>query len=227
MFRRPNYYIKITIVAGTIGRLKSREAILIFKEMLKLRNIRGTMFNRTHIQKKALTIAVLLLCLLPKEGHLTQVGINYISLEDVIQRSEAVVEAVKTDSFIRQEKIIIHSDTVKYPPFIKIMYYYQVTGILYKQDSSLSIGKEISVENANSESNLRLHRMYYLEGIGKSPIHDRYRSDVDIDDVKKGKVILFLRKAEKNGSFKYTVDFAYERDSRKSKIVRMIGKIKN
>jgi hypothetical protein len=205
---------------------KSREADLILREILQLRALNGTMFNRPLIHIKVLFLGVFLVFFLPKEGHLTQVGIQYVSLEDVIQRSDAVVEVAKADSFITQEEIKIHRNVKKYPPYIKSLYHYRVTGNLYKEDTSLSIGKVIAVEDANFESDLRLHKLYYLEGIGKSPIHDRYRPGVDVYDVKKEKLILFLRKTEKNGLFKYTVDFAYEGYSHKRGIVRMIGELK-
>ena len=157
---------------------------------------------------------------------MTSVGINYVTLEDVVVHSDVIVEAVKADSFTTQQEIKIHRNTGKYPPYTKSLYHFRITGVIYSADTALCKDREITVEDAYAGSDLELHKMYYLKGIGRSPIHDRYRSKVDIDDIKNEKVILFLRKTGEGSNFKYTVDFSYEENSRKPEIVRLIGKIK-
>jgi hypothetical protein len=173
-----------------------------------------------------LILITIFFLLLPTISYTTTLGVDYIPLEDLISRANVIVEVIKKDPFAVQESIKIHSDTKKYPPYSHILHNYRITGILYTKDPSLSIGQELIVKEAYFSSNLKLHKMYYLEGIGKSPIHQRYQTKLDLFDLKNDKLILFLNTTEKKNMFTYAAEFSYEDYSKETEIKNIIAMVK-
>jgi hypothetical protein len=157
-----------------------------------------------------------------KEASVGQVHYENISLEQLISRSDYIFIARKLDPAYTTEEIKIHRDIKKYPPFKKIIYHFNVIDELLNKGEDSYKGKDIDVIPEDLETELKIHKLYYLEGIHKSPIYLNYESSADFS--KSTELIVFLRLSS-DGQFAFAAGGAYEAVSKKQEIVKKIQRL--
>ena len=132
------------------------------------------------IIKYHLLILILLITLVPGVLFMSQIDYEFISLECLIQSSDAILLVKKQDPF---EKIIELPLSEKYPHNYPLhrraLYQFTVLSVLYTIDT-LEIEADIIVHRANEDTDLEMDRLYYVEGIEESPIFIAYNSEVDL-----------------------------------------------
>ncbi len=168
-------------------------------------------------------ISFLITLLSPMEADLSQIHYRNITLEELVHRSRNIFHTKKMTPFSTVEKIDItpakgKKDDAEYPPFHKTTYHFKVIEVLRGKDRK---GKEIDVLPAHTNSSLMLHKKYYIEGIGKSPVYEMYNTIADFEG--SDELILFLYSS--GGIFEFSAEEAYESVSQKKKIMKMIKKV--
>jgi hypothetical protein len=121
---------------------------------------------------------------------MTQVFYRGISLHQVVLSAERILLVKRVEPYINLEKVPIHEDTEKYPPFTRIRYRFQVTGKLREPSGDSLVGKTVLVLPWTDGMDFGGHKSYYLDGIGESPIIDRYETKANLE--KDPEFILFI-----------------------------------
>jgi hypothetical protein len=164
------------------------------------------------------------------EAHLTQVHYQDVGLEEVVKGAGAVVVARWLEPKTAEEKIPIvpegqKPDDAKYPPYRRIKYRFEVVELFRAPASAttLKVKQTIEVDQANFSQQLNLHRRYYLENVGRSPLYSRYTPSADV--WKADKVILFLSLHKTGPALVY--DEAWEVVAKKSDVKKLVEKTKD
>lgn len=171
--------------------------------------------------RRRLALSLMLgLLLSPREAHLSQVHYESISLAQLIERSEMVLIVKMAKPGQRQIQIPIGKDKKgqEAPAFVRVQTRCEVQRALTAAGAEL-VGKTIEIDGANWQDTLSMHKVYYLEGMGISPIYERYhpaeRPDPQaLEEESKGApFIVFLRREvyEKKAGFAFVVEGAVER----------------
>ena len=170
----------------------------------------------------------------------SQVHYEETELRELIDRSELIVIARVLDPMHTILEVPITPrgrapDPEKHPPFRAVVSHFGLVEILYS-DRKVELPAKLSIVSPLVGSQFDLHRRYYLEGLSKSPIYQRYEAKGDPMRLEPGaEVILFLRhdsparssgvearlwkSLDKAGAgFVYVVDGAMERPSMKREI---------
>lgn len=168
-------------------------------------------------------IVIFLFIIIPGDVELSQIIYQDISLEEMIQTSSGIFHVKKIEPFRCVKKIDIdpvskNGDREKYPPYLKVTYYFIVLDVLMGPGDEK--GKTINVLRAHSDSSFRIHQDYYLKGISKSPEYGSYRSSADFE--KSDELIIFL--LVRGDDYELVIDGAYETVSLKNKIKKLIRK---
>jgi len=150
---------------------------------------------------------------------LSQIHYEDVSLKDLVSKAQFILVVEKTEPFLTTEEIPIHRNSEKYPPFKKYTYHFKATEELYNKSGISQIGKQINVLPGDLETDLTIHKLYYLEGIAKSPIYAKYNTRADF--FKADKLILFLRRYDEK-NLEIIADGAYEDLSKKNEIMDLI-----
>ncbi len=165
-------------------------------------------------------ILLILLCLIfSGEGHANRIWYNDLSLRELIKSSPYILVVEKRDPFITTKTKPIHWNILKYKPYKQKTYHYKINEVLYSQNGE-SLPSNIDVLPANSQKKLYIYKKYELEGIGKSPIYERYNTSSQFN--KENKLIVFLYKPDNN--FEFYCEEAYESFSKRSKILKIMKK---
>lgn len=173
--------------------------------------------------------------LLPREAYLSQVHYETISLKQVIERSELVLIVKLAKPNQRQIQVPIGKDKKGQdaPAFVRVLTRCEVQRALTAAGAEL-VGKTIEIDGANWQDTLAMHKIYYLEGIGESPIFDRYepadqstaaaRSAAQAAEPKDAPFIVFLRRESYEGKhgLAFVVEGATERVKNRAAIEELL-----
>lgn len=154
-----------------------------------------------------------------KEGHVSKIHYENISLEYLVNASSHIFVVKKRDPVITSEEVEIHKNVKKYRPFIKIVYHFKVIEDLIAGNKSVFNGDNISVLTANYDNKLEDYKTYMLERISLSPIYSQYETTADFG--KSDKLIVFLIPYDER-LFAFIFDGAYEDISKKGEILKLI-----
>jgi len=81
--------------------------------------------------------------------------------------------------------------------------------------------KKIQVIDANDVSRLDLHKMYYIEGMRKSPIYPTYKSSLMMGDLEKASdLIIFIDSYESR--YIFNCENSYERIDNLEMVINLI-----
>jgi hypothetical protein len=179
-----------------------------------------TVFRRT-------LSAVFVSLFLAQGGHVTQTFFEEVPLNDLVRRANVIVVVKKRTPFVTHETLPVlppRGQEIKreIPPFTKTTYHFTVLDVL-KSDQPIPEGPPLGVSPANEEENFDLHKMYYIDNIGKSPIYDRYSPSAGFDFEKADTLILFLYTGD-HQSFRFAVEGAREAPSKRKEIEDLIKK---
>jgi hypothetical protein len=178
------------------------------------------------IFRRALS-AVFVFLFLAQGGHVTRTFFEEVPLNDLVRHANVIVVVKKAEPFVTHETVPVLPPADKeikkeIPPFTKTTYRFTVLDVL-KSDAPIPKGHPLNVSPANEEDNFYLHKLYYIDNIGKSPIYDRYSPSAGFDFEKADTLILFLYTGD-HRSFRFAVEDAYEAPSRRKEIEDLIKK---
>lgn len=183
--------------------------------------------------RRRLALFVLLgLLLPPREAHLSQVHYQTLSLKQVIERSELVLIVKLAKPNQRQIQVPIGKDQKGQdaPAFVRVLTRCEVQRALTAAGAEL-VGKTIEIDGANWQDTLAMHKIYYLEGIGESPIFDRYepadqkaQPAPQAAEPKDAPFIVFLRRESYEGKsgLAFAVEGATERVKNRAAIEELL-----
>ena len=142
---------------------------------------------------------------------MSQVWYTEVDLDELVECSSTIL-AVEPMGFEHQVISIApdgKEDSGKYPPFIKTVYDFKVTGII-KNEFNRDIPDVISVPEADWEEELGQHKLYYLEDIDESPDYEAYTPS--INDIEKAGIVFLVENISDKGGieFGFSMSFAYE-----------------
>lgn len=165
---------------------------------------------------------VLLLGLAASAASANQVSYHGVPLESVLATSDVLV--VQSGPEPRTRKITVEIATAKKPkapPYVYVETRYVVDEVL-KGDKAL-VGKELWLKPANWGDGLELHKAYYLEGMGESPIYSRYSQRWKVAAGAKQR-ILFVQKPPGMSAYQESVQDGFEGIDGRAKILELLGK---
>jgi hypothetical protein len=186
--------------------------------------------------RRRLALLLLLgLLLPPREAHLSQVHYQPVSLKQVIERSDLVLIVKMAKPSQRQIPIPIGKDNKNQeaPAFVRVQTRCEVQRALTAAGAEL-VGKTIEIDGANWQDTLAMHKIYYLEGIGESPIYERYQPADPADaqareaEPKDAPFIVFLRREAQDGKtgFAFVVEGAVERLKNRAAIEELLRRLR-
>jgi len=150
---------------------------------------------------------------------MSQVHNRGITLKEMVRESHAILLVKQARPFRVEEKIPIHEDTIKYPPFLKVKFRFLVTEVIYNDCCDISAGKEITAVDQRTGTELHMHKVYHLEGSLKSPIFEHYETGADL--LKEKELILFVSHVGPDESH----FISYESVSKKQEVLDLIKKL--
>jgi len=177
--------------------------------------------------------------LAPGAGQANKVYNRSITLEDLVRGSTYILVVQKTKPFAKKITVDItpkgkKPNKKKYPPYVYTRHRFQVVEQLYPparvmkkraKDPNALVARKIWIEPAYADSNLHLHRLYHLKRTRKSPIREFYAvpliSKRPLPPAKG--TIVFVHQVKK-GVFRYVVNGATERLSRKKVVLQTLRK---
>lgn len=129
--------------------------------------------------------------LLPSlEAHTSQTFLEPVTLAEVVRGSDLVVVVEPATPPTRTITIDVTPagqapDPVRWPPFHRVKERFVVTEVLRDRlrpgvtmpegSPPVQPGVVVEVDSANADSDLWLHKAYYVDGMGESPIYSSYR----------------------------------------------------
>lgn len=158
--------------------------------------------------------------LLPQEGFAGQIHPRYISLEDLVRRSDLIVIARPESPFITEKMIPLAKGRKRAPPFRLVTCHFQVIETLIHGWGP--VPARIAVSAADWESDMEVAKQYYLKGISKHVVREYYESKTAPQDPGKQPVILFLYYRSESAEF--VAQGGYESVEMKRTVVRLISK---
>jgi hypothetical protein len=165
---------------------------------------------------------------------MTQIHPEYIDLAQIVEQAELIVVATPTDPPHRTEIVSIlppgsefegkndppYSDDAEfdpdvdgqgrldrnYPPFSRMWYGFAVSEVL-KGETSVA-GASIETRAADDGTHLGGHQLYYIQGIGESPICETYAPSArpGADDAR----ILFIYALRDGTGYEFVAEGAVE-----------------
>lgn len=153
-----------------------------------------------------------LLVLLAAAALAGRIHYDDADLKTAVRQAGAVVVAKPAEPPQRKVKIDItpkgkKPDAEKFPPYTRVLTRWEVVEVLQAEKrAGLAPKKVIEVDDADFSSQLDLHRRYYLEGVSKSPIYQRYAPRESKPD--EPRRILFLEQTD--GQWRFAMDGAAE-----------------
>lgn len=182
--------------------------------------------------RRRLILSVLLgVLLLPRGAHLSQIHYQIISLKELMERSEFVLVVKLAKPSQRQIQVPIGKDrrNQEAPAFVRVQTRCEVLRALAPAGTTGAelVGKTLEIDGANWQETLAMHKIYYLEGIGESPIYDRYEpadragAQTQEPEPKDAPFIVFLRREGKSG-FAFAAEGAVERLKNRAAIEELL-----
>ncbi len=182
------------------------------------------MEKKTIIKRSINIILFFFLFGISREGIVSQVILNSVSLDEVLNNSCCVVVAKKADPFIRTEQISTtppeDATGKKFPPFTKTSYRFVVLEALTSA-KDISPGRVIQVVSPSEQHHLVMHKAHYLGRPVPSVNIPSYQDHPDPD--RPDTLILFLSDTD-DSNFVFTVENAFESVSNKSEILSRLNK---
>lgn len=166
--------------------------------------------------------AWLVLLLAASAASANQTSFRGVPLESVLTTSDVLV--VQNGPEPRTRKITVEVATAKQPkapPYVYVETRYLVDEVL-KGDKAL-VGKELWVKPANWADGLELHKAYYLEGMGESPIYSRYTPRWKSAVGAKQRIV-FVQKPKGAAAYQEAVQDGFEGIDGRAKIIELLGK---
>lgn len=156
-----------------------------------------------------------------------------ISLDEVIKSSDVVAVVKRSQPPYIVKEVPIHEDRQKFPPFKQHISLFEIIDILHKSDNasgatfsdniSLLPGKVLKVLPAAYDTELNLHKRYYLDGAMKTAGINRYK-DYDDKLEKSKECIVFLRYNADEKMLEFTAFGSIEALKIKDKVVKYLKK---
>jgi hypothetical protein len=166
-----------------------------------------------------------------REAHMSGVGYDEITLNDLILRSDLIV-AVKT----LEPSVIIEDVPIgegSYPPFKKCVFPFEVVDIIYENKENTKewidsgghtaplVGKRIEVLMAFYDDEIDLQKKYEIEGSHKTKLLQSYKVFDQKLNKEKNKII-FLVCNKKEKMLQFAVAGSHEFLSKRIEVIRLI-----
>ncbi len=186
------------------------------------------------MNKPVVALTVLCALLGAIEAHTSQVMLQKVSLAELAAQSDVVVVAHAATPATVTHTIDItpagqQPHPQKWPPFVwtderwvidEVLYSGNRFGLVVPADAAhAKPGETIVVEGATTQSSLYLHRAYYVDGMGESPIYDSYNAKGTTASSSR---ILFLRR--QGTGFAQTLTGAVEWVEHRAEVVAALQK---
>lgn len=171
--------------------------------------------------KKALLL--FLLFMIPSKGFMSQVFYQKKNLQDIIFEADFIITVKKSNPEKIIEKISIHSDEKKYPPYSRTILYYDKMEVLWEKEKTQETKGKIKVLHAKDDFYFSLHKEYYLQGLSVSFRENIYESKLDS---KTQKFILFLKK-NTQGNWEFVCQGSIESIEKKEEVLKLIHSLKS
>jgi hypothetical protein len=188
--------------------------------------------NRASIHRSTRFAIAIALAALPAAAPANQVHFRTVKLEEVIARATHVLVVKRAKPPTLTERIEItpagkKSDPARYPPYTRTVSRYLVVRALRRPAGEKLPTKPIEVVGANDESELDLHRRYYVEKVSKSPIYDSYESKTSAKVGSAPETIVFLHLTRaKPPRFQLVVQGAIEPASEEARVKKALSAAK-
>lgn len=157
---------------------------------------------------------------------MSRIHYRSISLEQLVQCSELVLIVKTADPPQRKIPVPIGASAPsdpaqkrrEVPAFLRVQSRCEVQGALTAAGAKL-VGKTLEIDGSHWRQSLAMHKSYYLQGIRRSPIYERYQpADAPAEpDPADAPFIVFLRR-EGGSGFAFVADGAVERMESRSAI---------
>lgn len=125
-----------------------------------------------------------------------------VTLEEVVARSDVVVVAAPAEPARRGVVTDItpagEKKNPEWPPFTRWLSRWVVHEVLLdmlRDAQRLQVGDVVEVEAADADSQLTLHKKYYVEKVSKSPIYPRYTPPLEESAVP-SRILLLRRRGD-------------------------------
>jgi hypothetical protein len=186
------------------------------------------------VKKSFVALTVLCALLGAIEAHTSQVMLQQVSLAQLAAQSDVVVIAHPATPPTVTHTVDItpagqKPNPQKWPPFVWTDARWVVDEVLFSGNrfglevpadaAQARAGDTIVVEGANTQSSLYLHRMYYVDGTGESPIYDSYAAQGTTTSSSR---ILFL--SRQGAGFAQTMNSAVEWIEHRASVVAALQK---
>lgn len=125
----------------------------------------------------------------------SRVHYESVDLPELVRSADVIVVAHPGEPSRKSTNISVGA---KAPPFVRIQVQFVVDEVV-RGDAALK-GKSIWIDGANYVQRLHLHRSYYVDGVSKSPIYQRYEGSGD-DGAAESMRVLFLSGSGKELEF--------------------------
>jgi hypothetical protein len=137
-----------------------------------------------------------------------------VSLEEAVAQSDVVVVAAPAEPARRGVVVDItpagkKKNTEMWPPFTRWLSRWVVREVLQevlRDAQQLQVGDLVEVEAADADSQLELHKKYYVEKISKSPLYRRYTPPSD-ESAAPSRILLLRRH---DGGLRFAVSGSIE-----------------
>lgn len=149
---------------------------------------------------------------------MSQIHYRGISLAQLVERSDLVLIVKPADPPRRRVEIAIGMDPrgQEAPAFVRVLSRCEVQGALSAAGAEL-LGRTLEIDGAHWQQSLSMHRSYYLKGMSKSPIFERYQPEAPTsesegpegNDTRDAPSIVFLQSSDSDG-FAFVVEGARE-----------------
>lgn len=158
---------------------------------------------------------------------MSQIHYRGIPLAQLVERSELVLIVEPADPPRRLVEVPIGTDPKGHeaPAFVRVLSRCVVRGALSASGAEL-VGRTIEIDGAHWQQSLSMHRSYYLKGMSRSPIYERYQpagasAEPDAPGASDAPSIVFLHRSEADG-FAFVVEGARERVTERGVIEELL-----
>jgi hypothetical protein len=174
-----------------------------------------------RLENPSFFLAVAMLFTFAKEGTPSQVFLQDINLEGLVNLSDVVAEVEKMSPDITFKDVPVDT-TGKFPPYKRRQYCFDVVKVLVNRSDVKELKGPIVVMEANDDDQYQAIRNHHLGLPPESPVYFSYKSSVRYDQIS-GRFIVFL-KVRPDGQFELSVLSAFESIKKRTAVSRLIAK---
>lgn len=158
-----------------------------------------------------------------REGHVTKTYYRDVSLDQVVAMADCILRVEKEKQFTSQKEVRIEKDGTLFHLYTLTGFHFKITRVIYSSSKRNvpEAGAPIIVYPAYSSENINLSRLFYLEGIGKSPVYNRYKSSISFENI--NDMIIFVNRQD-DGTFEFCCEYGYESAEMEKEILSIAGK---